>query len=65
MRILREDERLDGARVATAIAEVDSAARRHGGALRWIQGTPTFYQMVLRGGWLGGGSSELTAISSG
>ena len=65
VRMLRDEERLDGSLVAAAIADTDAAARRLGGALKWLQGTPTFYQTVLRGGWLGDGGGDLTLISSG
>ena len=55
-RLLREAERLDGARVATAIADC---------APVWCQGTPTFWRGVLRAGWLGDGGARLLALTSG
>ena len=65
VRLLREEERLDGARVAAAIDRTAAEAAERDGHLRWIQGTPTFYRTVLGGGWLGDGGSGLTLISSG
>ena len=65
VRLLREEERLDGARVATVIDRTAASAAERGGALRWMQGTPTFYRTVLGGGWLGEGGEGLTCISSG
>uniref|UniRef100_A0A7S2HXV1 Carrier domain-containing protein n=1 Tax=Haptolina brevifila TaxID=156173 RepID=A0A7S2HXV1_9EUKA len=65
VRLLRNEERLDGARVAAVIDRAAAEAAERGGALRWMQGTPTFYRMVVSGGWLGEGGHGLTCISSG
>ena len=65
VRLLRDEERLDGARVAAVIDRTAAEADERGGALRWMQGTPTFYRTVLGGGWLGDGGRDLTCISSG
>ena len=65
VRLLRDEERLDGARVAAVIDRTNAAAAQRGGAVKWIQGTPTFYRTVLGGGWLGEGGQDLTCISSG
>ena len=65
VRLLRDAERLDGARVATVIDRAAAEAVERGGAVRWMQGTPTFYRTLINGGWLGDGGRGLTLISSG
>ena len=65
VRLLRDAERLDGARVATVIDRAAAEAAERGGAVRWMQGTPTFYRTLVNGGWLGDGGRGLTLIASG
>ena len=46
VRLLRDEERLAGARVAAIIDRTATEAEERGGTLRWIQGTPTFHCLL-------------------